>query len=78
MLVINKMDRLIVELKLTSQEAYNHLQKILEQVTTFPPMFNHETVFSCSLPMCVCVCVVVVSCYDVMLVFTPVFVVFSR
>ncbi|XP_071776951.2 elongation factor-like GTPase 1 isoform X1 [Centroberyx gerrardi] len=31
-LVINKMDRLIVELKLTSQEAYTHLQKILEQV----------------------------------------------
>uniref|UniRef100_A0A674PGS6 Elongation factor-like 1 n=1 Tax=Takifugu rubripes TaxID=31033 RepID=A0A674PGS6_TAKRU len=31
-LVINKMDRLIVELKLTSQEAYSHLQKILEQV----------------------------------------------
>lgn len=26
------MDRLIVELKLTSQEAYTHLQKILEQV----------------------------------------------
>lgn len=32
MLVINKMDRLIVELKLTPQEAYSHLQKILEQV----------------------------------------------
>ncbi|XP_056317002.1 elongation factor-like GTPase 1 [Danio aesculapii] len=31
-LVINKIDRLIVELKLTSQEAYIHLQKILEQV----------------------------------------------
>lgn len=31
-LVINKMDRLIMELKLTSQEAYIHLQKILEQV----------------------------------------------
>ncbi|KAK7176776.1 hypothetical protein R3I93_000882 [Phoxinus phoxinus] len=31
-LVINKIDRLIVELKLTSQEAYAHLQKILEQV----------------------------------------------
>lgn len=31
-LVINKMDRLIMELKLTSQEAYTHLQKILEQV----------------------------------------------
>ncbi|XP_035996623.1 elongation factor-like GTPase 1 [Fundulus heteroclitus] len=31
-LVINKIDRLIVELKLTSLEAYTHLQKILEQV----------------------------------------------
>ncbi|KAL4613288.1 elongation factor-like GTPase 1 [Arapaima gigas] len=31
-LVINKIDRLIGELKLTSQEAYIHLQKILEQV----------------------------------------------
>ncbi|KAG7235345.1 hypothetical protein INR49_002768 [Caranx melampygus] len=31
-LVINKIDRLILELKLTSQEAYTHLQKILEQV----------------------------------------------
>ncbi|KAM3626069.1 uncharacterized protein V6R79_022109 [Siganus canaliculatus] len=31
-LVINKIDRLIMELKLTSQEAYCHLQKILEQV----------------------------------------------
>uniref|UniRef100_A0A673GD83 Elongation factor-like 1 n=1 Tax=Sinocyclocheilus rhinocerous TaxID=307959 RepID=A0A673GD83_9TELE len=31
-LVINKIDRLIVELKLTSQEAFTHLQKILEQV----------------------------------------------
>lgn len=31
-LLINKIDRLILELKLTSQEAYTHLQKILEQV----------------------------------------------
>uniref|UniRef100_A0AAY4BDA4 Elongation factor-like 1 n=1 Tax=Denticeps clupeoides TaxID=299321 RepID=A0AAY4BDA4_9TELE len=31
-LVINKIDRLIVELKLTPQEAYIHLKKILEQV----------------------------------------------
>ncbi|XP_054878395.1 elongation factor-like GTPase 1 isoform X2 [Poeciliopsis prolifica] len=31
-LVINKMDRLIMELKLTTLEAYTHLQKILEQV----------------------------------------------
>ncbi|KAK6475081.1 elongation factor-like GTPase 1 [Huso huso] len=31
-LIINKIDRLIVELKLTPQEIYTHLQKILEQV----------------------------------------------
>lgn len=31
-LVINKIDRLIMELKFTAQEAYTHLQKILEQV----------------------------------------------
>ncbi|XP_034433565.1 elongation factor-like GTPase 1 isoform X1 [Hippoglossus hippoglossus] len=31
-LVINKIDRLILELKLSAQEAYTHLQKILEQV----------------------------------------------
>ncbi|KAM4593346.1 elongation factor-like GTPase 1 isoform 3-T3 [Odontesthes bonariensis] len=31
-LVINKMDRLIVELKLSCQEAYTHLKKILGQV----------------------------------------------
>uniref|UniRef100_A0A3Q1FDF7 Elongation factor-like 1 n=1 Tax=Acanthochromis polyacanthus TaxID=80966 RepID=A0A3Q1FDF7_9TELE len=31
-LVINKIDRLIMELQLTSQEAYTHLQKILGQV----------------------------------------------
>ncbi|XP_043933738.1 elongation factor-like GTPase 1 [Protopterus annectens] len=31
-LVINKIDRLIVELKLTPQEAYIHLQKLLEQI----------------------------------------------
>ncbi|XP_062868569.1 elongation factor-like GTPase 1 [Trichomycterus rosablanca] len=31
-LVLNKIDRLIVELKLSPQEAYTHLQKILEQV----------------------------------------------
>ncbi|RVE74974.1 hypothetical protein OJAV_G00027200 [Oryzias javanicus] len=31
-LVINKMDRLILELKLTTTEAHDHLKKILEQV----------------------------------------------
>lgn len=32
LLVINKMDRLITELKLTPAEAYTHLSKLLEQV----------------------------------------------
>ena len=32
LLVINKMDRLIVELKLSPAEAYTHLSKLLEQV----------------------------------------------
>ncbi|KAI6874525.1 elongation factor Tu, partial [Hortaea werneckii] len=32
LLVINKMDRLITELKLTPSEAYTHLSKLLEQV----------------------------------------------
>ena len=31
-LVINKMDRLITELKMTASEAYTHLSKLLEQV----------------------------------------------
>ena len=32
LLVINKMDRLITELKMSPAEAYNHLTKLLEQV----------------------------------------------
>ncbi|KAI9827788.1 MAG: Cytoplasmic GTPase/eEF2-like protein (ribosomal biogenesis) [Thelocarpon impressellum] len=32
LLVINKIDRLITELKMTPAEAYNHLSKLLEQV----------------------------------------------
>ena len=32
LLVINKMDRLITELKMTPAEAYSHLNKLLEQV----------------------------------------------
>lgn len=35
-LVINKIDRLIVELKFTPQEAYSHLKNILEQVFYLP------------------------------------------
>ncbi|KAI8086124.1 uncharacterized protein BX664DRAFT_386577 [Halteromyces radiatus] len=38
-LVFNKMDRLIVELKLTPQEAYLHLNKILEQVNAIMATF---------------------------------------
>ncbi|SCU87216.1 LADA_0E02696g1_1 [Lachancea dasiensis] len=33
-LVLNKMDRLITELQLTPQEAYQHLNKIIEQVNS--------------------------------------------
>ncbi len=32
LLVINKIDRLIMELKMTPNEAYLHLSKLLEQV----------------------------------------------
>ncbi|KAI9274374.1 P-loop containing nucleoside triphosphate hydrolase protein [Phascolomyces articulosus] len=38
-LVLNKMDRLIVELKLTPQEAYLHLNRILEQVNAIMATF---------------------------------------
>ncbi|KAI9497888.1 P-loop containing nucleoside triphosphate hydrolase protein [Zychaea mexicana] len=38
-LVFNKMDRLIVELKLTPQEAYLHLIRILEQVNAIMATF---------------------------------------
>lgn len=38
-LVINKIDRLIVELKFTPQEAYSHLKNILEQV--FYPLLRY-------------------------------------
>ncbi|KAI7883936.1 P-loop containing nucleoside triphosphate hydrolase protein [Lichtheimia hyalospora FSU 10163] len=38
-LVFNKMDRLIVELKLTPLEAYNHLNRILEQVNAIMATF---------------------------------------
>ncbi|CAO3587467.1 unnamed protein product [Absidia cylindrospora] len=38
-LVLNKMDRLIVELQLTPQEAYLHLNKILEQTNAIMATF---------------------------------------
>ncbi|KAI7872992.1 P-loop containing nucleoside triphosphate hydrolase protein [Spinellus fusiger] len=38
-LVLNKMDRLIVELKLTPQEAYLHLNRILEQTNAVMATF---------------------------------------
>lgn len=38
-LVLNKIDRLITELKLTPQEAYIHLNKILEQVNAIMGTF---------------------------------------
>ena len=37
-LVLNKLDRLITELKLKPQEAYHHLLQILEKVGSPPPM----------------------------------------
>lgn len=33
-MVINKMDRLIVELKMSSSEAHKHLQRIIEQANS--------------------------------------------
>lgn len=38
-LVLNKLDRLIVELKLTPHEAYIHLNKILEQANAVMATF---------------------------------------
>lgn len=54
-LVINKIDRLIMELMLTSQEAYAHLQKILGQVRGHHQWFLCSVAFShwsCVLLMC--------------------------
>ncbi|KNC99015.1 small GTP-binding protein domain [Spizellomyces punctatus DAOM BR117] len=42
-LVLNKIDRLITELKLTSSEAYIHLNKILEQVNAIMGTFYSES-----------------------------------
>ncbi|ODQ63405.1 P-loop containing nucleoside triphosphate hydrolase protein [Nadsonia fulvescens var. elongata DSM 6958] len=39
MIVINKIDRLIVELQLTPLEAYNHLTKLIEQVNVVMSSF---------------------------------------
>lgn len=44
-LVINKIDRLIIELKLTPQEAYKHLQKLLEQVNAITGTLFTSKVF---------------------------------
>jgi ribosome assembly protein 1 len=41
-LVINKIDRLITELKFTPLEAYHHLKKILEQVNAILGTFEYE------------------------------------
>lgn len=45
-LVINKIDRLIVELKLSPQESYTHLQKILEQVRLYNSLNKHSRTIS--------------------------------
>lgn len=47
-LVLNKMDRLITELKLTPLEAYRHIVNVLEQASLF------------CWPLCDCVCVLIV------------------
>ncbi|GAB0194162.1 elongation factor-like GTPase 1 [Grus japonensis] len=44
-LVINKIDRLIVELKLTPQEAYLHLKNILEQINAVTGVLFTSKVF---------------------------------
>ena len=41
LLVINKMDRLITELKMTPGEAYTHISKLLEQVNAVLGSFFH-------------------------------------
>ena len=41
-LVLNKIDRLITELKLSPSEAYTHLNKILEQVNAIMGTFHNE------------------------------------
>ncbi|XP_055423582.1 elongation factor-like GTPase 1 isoform X3 [Bubalus kerabau] len=41
-LVINKIDRLIVELKFTPQEAYSHLKNILEQIMHSQELFTSK------------------------------------
>ncbi|CAD6506106.1 BgTH12-07036 [Blumeria graminis f. sp. triticale] len=41
LLVINKMDRLVTELKMTPSEAYTHLSKLLEQVNAVLGSFFH-------------------------------------
>ncbi|KAJ1561950.1 Elongation factor-like GTPase 1, partial [Nowakowskiella sp. JEL0078] len=43
-LVFNKIDRLIMELKLTTQEAYLHMNRILEQVNAVMGTFFSENV----------------------------------
>ena len=47
-LVLNKVDRLITELKYSPTEAYYHLQQILEQVSvTFPCRNGNEITHVC-------------------------------
>ena len=49
-LVLNKMDRLITELKLTPLEAYLHLQQILEQVSEIVKRLNLNSLSPFLLP----------------------------
>jgi ribosome assembly protein 1 len=43
-LVLNKIDRLILELQLTPDDAYNHLQRLVDQTNTIMASFYHGDV----------------------------------
>ncbi|KAL7065897.1 elongation factor Tu GTP binding domain-containing protein [Cryptosporidium serpentis] len=44
LLVLNKMDRLILELGLTPKEAYSHICKLIEQINVLMHQFLHEEI----------------------------------
>ena len=44
-LILNKIDRLILELQLTPSEAHKHLMKILEQVCMYVLQHNTRSMF---------------------------------
>lgn len=46
-LVLNKMDRLIVELQLSPEEAYEHIARTLEHINAIVGSFFAEQVMMC-------------------------------